>query len=122
MEAQIVLDKSIFRDVEDLEYLYYDMLSHREVLAVFNEEGKPVGILIYVEKSFYTPTAFGVGFVSVHKDFKGRGIGKMLVEKLFQLAKKQGKKIRPGYYEPEGSLYIKHVFDRLSVQYGVELV
>jgi len=122
MDAKIVHDKSIFRDVDGFQYLYYDMLSHREVLAVFDDTGKPIGILVYVEKSFLSPLAFGVAYVSVHKDYKGTGIGKILVEKLFQLAKKQEKKIRPGYYEREGLLYIKHMFDRLSVQYGVELV
>ena len=125
MNVRLIADKKVLRGVDGFMFLdsedAFQILNFREVLVAF--EGKePVGVLSFVKESFYDPSAYGVSYVTVRNDKKGLGIGKELVKNLFDLAKKHKKKVRPGLYQPEGEAYIKHVFERFSEEFDVELV
>ena len=65
---------------------------------------------------------FKVSYVTCRADYRNRGVASGLLRELFKLAKETGYAIMPGWYEPDGILYIKKKFEQYSREYGVELV
>lgn len=80
-----------------------------------------IGICCVNPNTLKGPNAIGIGYIDVHADYRNQGVGKLLVRALMQYAQKSGKAVYPGFYEPMGELYIKHVIERIANEYGVEV-
>lgn len=107
-EQKHVLAKA---DGAKIKYLNYDLVDSRTYIVALNQ-GEVVGVVSLVDKSFRINNAIGVGFVSVHQDYKHQGIAKKLVEALFSYAKGLKKHISNTPYEPEGLLWLKPAMTR----------
>ncbi len=60
--------------------------------------------------------------ISVDSTRKGEGISTKVLDEVFSFAKKNGLKLKPSSYTPDGNDRVKHQIERLSKQYGVEIV
>lgn len=105
-----------------IEFLMHSLafVDHRSFIGAFFD-GNLVGVICFNFCSFKDPNAFGIGYVSTHSEYKNRGIAKMMLEKFFELAKKNNKKVRNTWYEPEGQKFLKDTgtIDRIAKKYGV---
>jgi GNAT superfamily N-acetyltransferase len=112
-------DKALLRhqDLDDaFQFFDRERIPHRTYVAVL-EEGRVVGLAALLESSGRHPGALGVGFIETHAHHRQRGIGKLLVEGLFQFARQEGKAIANTEYEPDGERYLKHLMAAAAQRY-----
>ena len=95
----------------------------RKFIGAFSSE-KLVGVICYNYESYKDPTGFGIGFVSVHEDHKNNGIATMMLDKFFDLAKNNNKKVYNSWYEPEGQRFLKDtgMIDRIARKHKVIMI
>lgn len=105
--------------VDGFMFLDDTVFGYRSYL-VAKEAGEVVGVICFKDRIIGDDLAFGIGFVE--SKLKNQGVAKQMIDHLFKLAKEQKRKIRPGTYTDNGEMYIHKVFDKLSTQYGVELI
>lgn len=99
-----------------IRFLDHDLMAHRSFLVAFDKD-EVVGVISLVMDSHRIPGALGVGFVSTHDDHRNRGVSKVLVKALFELAVHRNQAIANTSYEPEGELWLKHVMRRTAALY-----
>ena len=88
----------------------------RSYIAAFDGD-KVVGLVSFMYGSSRGPEHLGIGFVSVSKGWRNKGVAKALVEKLFKVAENEGKSIFPSYYEDMGKKYLHHVMERTAIAF-----
>lgn len=107
-------EKEILHSVDESSFRLFDVdkIAWRSYVIV-EEAGNVVGITAFTEQSIrYDAPTMGIGFIEVHEDHKGRGIGKLMASALVRHAKETGRAISNSSYEPEGKLYLRHVLHR----------
>lgn len=112
-------EKAILRDPElEEEFFYFDleMLNHRSYVVVM-EQKKIVGMVAIVDQSMWFEKAVGVGFVETHSECRDRGIGRLLVDGLFQYARKHGKAIANTAYTPDGLKWLHPLMKEAAERY-----
>lgn len=98
-----------------------DDLRHIREIIVAEENNQAVGVITYTENSVYGSEYIGVGVVSVHPDYQGRGCAKGMIDVLFDQAWLLGKGVRVSPYTPEGLIKIKPVFEKFSSKFKISL-
>jgi ribosomal protein S18 acetylase RimI-like enzyme len=61
-------------------------------LLVAEEKGKPIGAVFGVKEKTFTPNAAKIQSLFIAKEWRGRGIGKQLMERCVAAMKKRGMK------------------------------
>lgn len=81
------------RTLEDsIKFFLQDTVLHRSYLVA--AQGEEVrGMIGFVEESAWMPQAFGIGFISTHREHREEGVARALLNALFELATKEGKGI-----------------------------
>jgi len=113
-EEKVLLRKP---EMED-EFFFYDqqVLDMRTYVVVI-EKDEVVGMVAVVDQSMWVPNALGVGFVETKAEHRQRGISKLLIEGLFELARKDGKAISNTPYSPHGLQWLKPVMHKTAERY-----
>ena len=97
-----------------------DLRKCRE-LIVAEEDGLVVGLITYVESSGRDPDFIGVGIVSVHPKFQGKGLARGMINVLFDQAWLLDKGVRVSPYTEQGKLKIKPIFEEFSSKFNIRL-
>lgn len=97
-----------------------DLRMFREII-VAEEKGLVVGLITYVESSGRDPDYVGVGIVSVHPKFQGKGLARGMINVLFDQAWLLGKGVRVSPYTDQGLLKIKPIFEEFSSKFQIQL-
>jgi GNAT superfamily N-acetyltransferase len=97
-----------------------DLRTSRE-LIVAESDGLVVGLITYVESSGRDPDYIGVGIVSVHRKFQGKGLARGMINLIFDQAWLLDKGVRVSPYTEQGKLKIKPIFEEFSSKYNIRL-
>lgn len=112
-------------DEANNEFFFHDTVSWRQYI-VATEDGKMCGMISYMKRENKIDgkpvTYYGISAVSTHKEYKNRGIATKLLHMFFEIASREGVAIKPGFYEPEGRMYIKEKIEQFSQDYNVPLI
>jgi len=104
---------------EDLNdaFVFFDryLVQQRNYVAVL-EEGRVVGLVGFTDTS-RCPGSLSLRFLETHENHRRRGIAKLLVDGLFQFARRQGVAIANTEYEPDGLLWLKPLMTAAALRY-----
>lgn len=121
MEYRITEDKSYFdlsiNEKLEIEFFNRDVIPYRNFLIVLDGE-KIIALATY---SIRNNSYFMIGYISTHKDYRNKGIGKTLANKLLDMAKEMELPVYTGCFEELGERYLKPFFIEKSKQQKIEL-
>lgn len=112
-------DKAFLKTWADqgtIAFLKHDLQTRRVFLVAYHGSC-PAGVASLAMDSHRVPGAIGVSFIAVDQAFKGQGVGRFLVEAVFDLAEASGKALANTEYTAEGQLKLKPLFSRLQADY-----
>jgi hypothetical protein len=111
-----ILRKEVLED--DFFYFDLDVLNNQNRIYVVVVEGdEVVGMVSVVDETMWAHNALGVGFLETKAEHRKRGICKLLVDGLFQLAQGDGKDISNTPYSPNGFEWLKPVMHETAKRY-----
>ncbi len=112
-------EKAILRDPELAEKFSCfnpDMVNFRTYVVAL-EAGKVVGMVALLDQTMRMENAVGVGFVESHLDHRNRGIARVLVDGLFQYARKSRKAIANSAYTSDGRKWLQPLIKEAAERY-----
>lgn len=111
------LDKALFltEELEDrIEFFNTETVPNRNFFIAVDPAKKIVGLIAFVEKSFFKEDCLGLAYLSIDPEFRNRGLASKLATELFNYARTQSKGISISWYEPMGEQYLKPVMQRIA--------
>jgi len=100
---------------------WFSLVPLDKVFPVVEAEGKIVG-LGELEQDPNRPKNKWIKHVSVDPEYRGRGVGRELLEVIFKYAKENGFTLEESIYSDEGKQKLAKIVTEYAGKYGVEMV
>ena len=117
-------DKTIFHRIKYLHHTDFDFVINDEQFyyIVLFKGKKIIGIakLGYYPNSSKSETEYGISFLSIDKDYRGRGYSHLLVDNMFKLASEKGLDVATSLYTYAGFTKLKPLFNKYANKYNVQ--
>lgn len=120
MEVKILKDateKEILKNVGYGDIKFFDKPREDRTYLAAVEGEKVLGLISVDEATARIENSVGIGYVSVHREHKSKGVSRLLVKELFEYAHQVGKNIANSGYEPQGRQRLRHVMRRTATMF-----